>query len=264
MLKINNVYSILNDLAPFEISEEVIKNGGYDNSGILINTHSEISKILFSLDLSLECVNRAKRLGCDTIITHHPAIYTPIKELSVEDASQVALVKAIEYKINVISMHLNLDFATNGIDFYLAKCCGGEDIKVIEKPAYARGYGSEFTIKNTTLGQLVKRLKDKLKTNKITVYGSQNLIIDKVASFCGGGSSTAVGAVEKGLADANVIVTSDMAHHQIKQLVESGKAIVLLTHYSSENYGFNQFYVNLSDRLGDGVKTYYFEDKRFL
>ena len=55
--------------------------------------------------------------------------------------------------------------------------------------------------------------------------------------------------VEKGFTDANVIVTSDMAHHQIKQLVESGKAIILLTHYASENYGFNQFYAQVLSQL---------------
>ena len=263
MLTLNNLYSTIDQIAPFEISKKIIEEGGYDNSGIIICDHEKVEKILFSLDLSVEALKKAKALKCDTIITHHPAIYMPIKSIENEGPSAI-IMTAIKQGVNVISAHLNLDFATNGIDFYLAKSCGGQEIKVIEKPAYARGYGSEFALQNTTLGQLIKRLKSTLKTNKITVYGSQNLIIDKVASFCGGGSSTAVSGVEKGLTDANVIVTSDMAHHQIKQLVESGKAIVLLTHYSSENYGFNQFYVDLSNRLGDGVKTYYFEDKRFL
>lgn len=263
MLTLNSLYSIIDQIAPFEISKKIIEEGGYDNSGIIINDHQNVEKILFSLDLSKDALKKAKALKCDTIITHHPAIYSPIKNLD-SDGQTAIIMTAIKQGVNVISAHLNLDFATNGVDHYLAKSCGADQIKVIEKPSYARGYGSEFSLNGITLSTLVKRLKTTLKTNKITVYGSQNLIVDKVASFCGGGSSSAVNAVEKGLTDANVIVTSDMAHHQIKQLVESGKAVVLLTHYSSENYGFNQFYVSLSQILGDKATAYYFEDKRFL
>ena len=263
MFSLNDLYSIIDQIAPFEISKKIIDEGGYDNSGIIIYDHEKVENILFTLDLSFESLKRAKTLKCDTIITHHPAIYTPIK--TIDDQGQSAIIKqAIKQGVNVISAHLNLDFAVQGIDFYLAKSQGATDIKVLEKPNYARGYGSEFALKNTTLLDLVKALKTNLKTQKVTVYGNKNLIIDKVASFCGGGSSTAVSMVEKGFTDANVIVTSDMAHHQIKQLVESGKAIILLTHYASENYGFNQFYAQVLSQLTGKVNAYYFEDKRFL
>ena len=264
MLKINDVYSILNDLAPFEISEQVIKNGGYDNSGILINTHSEINKILFSLDLSLDSVNRAKRLGCDTIITHHPAIYTPIKELSVEDYSLVALVKAIEYKMNVISMHLNLDFANEGIDENLSKALGATNAKTIEKIYQNYGYGREFCLNKTTLSSLAQKVKIQLETNRVITYGKKNFSFNKVASFCGAGSSTALKTLKSGECTADVIVTSDVPHHVIKEIVEMGKAMIIVTHYSAENYGFKKFYQKTRSVLGDQVQTYYFQDKRFI
>lgn len=264
MLKINDVYSILNDLAPFEISEQVIKNGGYDNSGILINTHSEVNKILFSLDLSLECVNRAKRLGCDTIITHHPAIYTPIKELSVEDCSSLALIKAIEYKINVISMHLNLDFASDGIDENLSKALGATNAKIIEKIYQNYGYGRMFCLNKTTLLNFTKKVKKELETNRVVTYGKKNFAFNKVASFCGAGSSTALKTLKSGECTADVIVTSDVAHHVIKEIVEMGKAMVVVTHYSAENYGFKKFYEKTKSIFNDQVQTYYFQDKRFI
>ena len=264
MLKINDVYSILNDLAPFEISEQVIKNGGYDNSGILINTHSEVNKILFSLDLSLDSVNRAKRLGCDTIITHHPAIYTPIKELSVEDYSLVALVKAIEYKMNVISMHLNLDFANEGIDENLSKALGATNAKTIEKIYQKYGYGREFCLNKTTLSSLAQKVKIQLETNRVITYGKKSFSFNKVASFCGAGSSTALKTLKSGECTADVIVTSDVPHHVIKEIVEMGKAMIIVTHYSAENYGFKKFYQKTRSVLGDQVQTYYFQDKRFI
>ncbi len=264
MLTINNFYSILNDFAPFEISREVIKNGGYDNSGILVNTHSEIKKILFSLDLSLDSVNRAKRLGCDTIVTHHPAIYTPVNELSIEDFSTIALVKAIECKMNVISMHLNLDFAIFGIDENLSKALGATNSKIIEKIYQNYGYGREFCLNKTTLQEFCAKIRKQIKTNRIITYGSKNFAFNKVASFCGAGSSTALKTLKSGECTAEVIVTSDAPHHVIKEIVEMGKAMIILTHYSAENYGFKKFYEKVKSKLSDQIQTYYFEDKRFI
>ena len=264
MLTINNIYSILNKIAPFDISKEVIKNGGYDNSGILVNTHSEVNKVLFSLDLSLECVNRAKRLGCDTIITHHPAIYMPISELDITDVSTSAVVKAIEYKMNVISMHLNLDFADEGIDESLSRALGATNAKILEKHYQNYGYGREFCLNKITIQELCLRLKKELQTSKIITYGTKTLAFNKVASFCGAGGSTALKTLKSGECSADVIITSDLAHHVIKEIVELGKAIIILPHYSAENYGFKKFYEKTALAFKDDVQSFYFQDKRFL
>ena len=52
-----------------------------------------------------------------------------------------------------------------------------------------------------------------------------------------------------------------MPHHVIKELVEMGKAIMVIPHYSAENYGFNKFYERVKNQIS--VPAYYFDDKRF-
>ena len=47
----------------------------------------------------------------------------------------------------------------------------------------------------------------------------------------------------------------------IKELVEMGKAIMVIPHYSAENYGFNKFYERVKNQIS--VPAYYFDDKRF-
>ena len=264
MLTIDKLYTILDGVAPFDISKEIIKNGGHDNSGIILNLHKNVEKIAFSLDFSEKAVDFAVRNKCDTLITHHPAIYYPISEIDHSEPLSSALVKAIKKGINVISMHLNLDEAQKGIDHYLAKALGATNTKIIEKDYLDYGYGREFCLNATTLKDLVSSLKKALNSNKITVYGSQNFTFNKVASFCGGGSSHALKAVCDNKTDACVIVTSDAPHHVIKELVERGKAVVLPTHYSAENYGFKKFYGDISQTILGSAQTYYFEDKRFL
>ena len=264
MLTLTKLYSLLDEYAPFEISREIIKAGGYDNSGIIIKEHENINKILFALDLSVDAVKRAKRLGCDTIITHHPAIYNPINSLDYQDANTGAILLATKYGMNVISMHLNLDFAPLGIDYYLADALGGKGAKILEQSGEKVGYGREFCLNKTTLKEFVSKVNTSVNSNKNLSYGSANFVFNKVASFCGGGSSHALKALQNGLTDANVIVTSDIPHHVIKEFIDRGVALVIPTHYAAENYGFNKFYEWVSATLGGEIQAYYFDDKRYL
>jgi putative NIF3 family GTP cyclohydrolase 1 type 2 len=67
-----------------------------------------------------------------------------------------------------------------------------------------------------------------------------------------------------GKGDCDLIVTSDLAHHEITAIVESGYNLVILTHYSAEQYGFKKFYEMVNKRLSGKVKTHYFADTRFM
>ena len=52
MFSLNDLYSIIDQIAPFEISKKIIDEGGYDNSGIIIYDHEKVENVLFALDLS--------------------------------------------------------------------------------------------------------------------------------------------------------------------------------------------------------------------
>ena len=260
MCSLEKLYAIIEDYAPIEISHKAIERGDYDNSGIIVKNTETVSKILFSLDLSNASVEYAKQMGCDAIVTHHPAIYTPIKNL-VYDGQTGALLSAIKAGISIISSHLNLDMATLGIDYYLAKALGATEQKILDRLYQEYGYGREFLLKERSLVDFVNQAKEQLNTDKIIAYG--NNAVKKVASFCGGGSSIAMEIVLKGLTDADTIVSSDIPHHVLKELIEKGKNVVIIPHYVSEQYGFNKFYQSVSQKLTD-VETFYFIDDRFM
>ncbi len=261
MENIDRLYGELCKIAPIELSYKMIQMGDYDNSGILIKSCADVTGVLFSLDLSVQAVDKAKRYKCNTIVTHHPAIYSPIKELSVEDADTQAVLYAMQNKMNVISMHLNLDVAQNGIDCCLAQALGAESYQILDYVTEKEGYGRVFNVKHNTVTTFVKNLKEQLGTKRVLVYG--NGAVHKCASFCGSGGSSAVTALDGGkLSDVDLVVTSDMPHHLIKKFVESGKKLVLIPHYSAENYGFAKFYERVLSSVNAPV--YYFEDKRFI
>ncbi len=261
MYDINAFFRVLDEYAPLEISKKMIEAGDYDNSGIIVKAHPGVGKVLFTLELSAKSVKRAVQAKCDTIVTHHPAIYYPVKNLDFENQDTAPLVVAVKNDLNVISMHLNLDSATCGIDHYLCQGLGGQKYKILFYTDEVYGYGREFEV-DKPLGVLVKEIKKNFNTNKVLTYGKSGSLIKKVASFCGGGASHAQRAVAENLTDADLIVSSDMPHHVIKYLVEAGKNIVILPHYVAEEYGFKKFYESVTNTLKD-VTTIYFDDKRF-
>lgn len=261
MYKLNDFYAILEKHAPIRLSESCIEKGMYDNSGIIVKQSENCKSALFTLDLSTEAVKKAKRLKCDVIVTHHPAIYAPIKCLSFEGDTG-ALLEAIASKISVISLHLNLDMAKNGIDYCLSTALGAKEFKILDDFGDGEGYGREFSINAKTFAEIKALAKKNLKTNRVFTYGNLKEKVNAVASFCGAGSGDAVKLL--GALRADLIVTSDVPHHAIKAIVEAGKKLMILPHYSAENYGFNEYYAQIAKELNGNMQTYYFEDKRFM
>ena len=263
MLNNDAFFKVLDDIAPLSLSHKMIEKGAYDNSGFLVKCHEGVSKVLFTLDLTEKAVKRAKSLKCDTIVTHHPVIYSPISSLKIDDENASVLL-AIKNDLNVISMHLNLDVASGGIDASLASLLGAKKYRILDAIDESAGYGREFMIDAITLDEFIKRAKKGLKTSKVIVYGKRTLVVNKCASFCGAGGSEAEKMVVENTVDADVIVTSDIKHGAIKNIVERGKSLVIIPHYASENYGFKLFYGKVEKVLNGKVKTEFFEDKRFL
>lgn len=259
MFNLDEFMAIIEGVSPLSLSHKMIEKGSYDNSGLLVKSTEKIEKILFSLDLSLEVVNKAIELKCDTIVTHHPAIYQPLKSLSITGET-APIVLAIKNQINVISMHLNLDIADDGIDQLLCKGLGGQNIEILDLVDEKNGYGRQADVEKTTLADFVNHIKKNFMSDKIIAYGDKE--VKKIASFCGSGATQAIECLDRLTADT--IVSSDISHHHLKTLIENGKNVVIIPHYVSEQYGFNNFYALLTEKIRGKAQTFYFLDKRFM
>ena len=91
-MKTKEFLSLLEEYAPLSLSSEFCeKYGAYDNSGIIVDTDSEITGVVFSLDLTKDAVLKAVQLNYNLIVTHHPAIYKGIKSISPNDALYLAI-----------------------------------------------------------------------------------------------------------------------------------------------------------------------------
>ena len=249
------LYEKLNGYAPITLSYSMNERGHHDNSGILVDCGNETDKILFCLDLTTQSVKYAKEKGCGIIVTHHPAIYRPIKNL-LGDAPVLTCAKN---NISVISMHLNLDCAKYGTDYFLAKGLGGKEIQILDLLGENEGYGRLSSI-DKTAEEIFNNYKIQFNTDKVLLYGEKTKRITKMASFCGAG----LGAEEVEIAyenGAEMVVSSDIPHHVLLLAIEKGLAVINCSHYSSENYGMRKFAENIGAEINE--KIYFFDDERF-
>ncbi len=254
-MKLNEIYQIADTVAPKRLSDEYCQMyGAYDNSGILVDCGEEITGILFSLDLSTAAIDKAIGMGANLILTHHPAIYGKIGDICVGDPLGEKLVRCIKNGISVISMHLNLDCASEGIDEYLqagiCKATGSVKAKNerIMHPLQAGGYGRAYDVEKTTLALLRGEMEKEFSTKRLLVYGEEKREITRVASFCGAGvdeGSIAFAKAQK----VEVVISSDFKHHLIALALECGLAVMILPHYASENYGFEKYYEKICRQI---------------
>ena len=269
-MKLNDFYKIADELAPKALSDEYCKRwNAYDNSGVLVNTGDDINAAIFSLDLSQEVVDKAIAYNVKLIVTHHPAIYSGQRNVCADAFQPLGekLIKCIKHGISVVSMHLNLDCAENGIDDCLkdgiVQASGAQETAetVVMHPLSVGGYGKAYSVKENTLEAFAKKVGEVFSTNRVLVYGDLQKPIRRVASFCGSGADE--GAVEFAVANgADVIVSSDFKHHVLTLANEKHIAVLALTHYASEQYGFKKYYEKIRQLVS--IPCLYHTDEELL
>ena len=75
MITPSQVFDLLNKEFPFETQES------WDNSGLLIYSGKESSCVVVCLDVTADVVDFAVEMGAKIIVSHHPVIFSGIKEI---------------------------------------------------------------------------------------------------------------------------------------------------------------------------------------
>jgi dinuclear metal center YbgI/SA1388 family protein len=122
--RIQDLLGLVNALYPPTLAEE------WDNVGLQAGDPSaEIKKVLVALDPSEKALDAAISVGAQTLFTHHPLIFHPLKNLTPNDPTGRVLFRAIREGIAVISAHTNLDCGREGLNDWLAARLGLSDVE---------------------------------------------------------------------------------------------------------------------------------------
>ena len=76
-MKVYEIANLIENVASLTLAEE------WDNVGLLIGDKScEISGVVVCLDLTNGAIDYCINNNCNMIITHHPAIFEPLKKIT--------------------------------------------------------------------------------------------------------------------------------------------------------------------------------------
>lgn len=212
MAKVKDFYGYLNSIAPFETQED------WDNSGMLVgDMDAEVKKVAVVLDITHEEIKKAKAIGADLIISHHPVIFSPVKSVTRGSVPY----ELVASSINALCCHTPLDIADGGTNDSLAKLLGIEVTRA-EDPILRIGTVEPTTAENLA-GKIAKTLNTKVR------YADAGRKIEKIAICTGAGCSLIEAAGE-----IDAFITGDASHHNFLDCIQAGITLIAAGHYETE------------------------------
>lgn len=114
-VKCQVIIDVMEQLAPKYLAEK------WDNVGLLLGSPAQvIKKIRVTLDVTQGVVDQAIQDNIDLLITHHPVIFSPVKNIRTDLPQGKLLASLLTHNIAVYAAHTNLDSATGGVNDILA------------------------------------------------------------------------------------------------------------------------------------------------
>ena len=248
-MKIREVLSALEQFAPLPLQES------WDNAGLQLGlTEAEVSGALLCLDVNEQIVDEAISKGCNLIVSHHPLLFRGLKQISGSNYVQRTVIKAIKNDICVISMHTNMDNATDGVNFRIAKKLALTDI-VFMSPKRV----GDVECGSGIVGQLpqplsatdfVQQVKQAFHVQCAMCNELLHRPVSKVA-ICGGAGDFLLD--EAVAAGADAFITGEMHYHQYfgyEQLLQ----ICVIGHYQSEQFT-SEIFRDIINKECPGLRT---------
>ncbi len=242
---LRDIINHLESIAPPHLQEF------YDNSGLIFgNLDQSIGGALISLDCTEAVVDEAIELGYNLIISHHPIVFSGIKQFDPSNYVHRVVVKAIKNDIAIYAIHTNLDnVLDHGVNQKIAEKIGLIDCEIL-KPK---------TPENKTIGSgILGSLSEPMAPKKFLAHIKQAMLLATIkhtalinkkismVAVCGGsGSFLLADAIS---ARADIFITSDYKYHEFFDA--NGKIIIAdIGHYESEYFTIELLFKLLKEKF---------------
>ena len=225
----------------------------WDNVGLLTGrTDKEVRKVYVALDATDEVIEEAVSCGADMLITHHPLVFSPLKQITDEEIVGERILKLIRHDISYYAMHTNYDVLR------MAELAGIKlgltDMEVLEVTDAEKGIGigkvgvlpEKMSVRECC--ELVKRV---FQLDAVKVYGVLEEHVQQVAILPGSGKHMSTQAISK---QTDVFITAEIDHHEGMDSVAAGMSIIDAGHYGLEHIFIEDMSSFLKENL-QGVKV---------
>ncbi len=230
----------------------------FDNVGLLAGrSEKEVNRVYLALDATDAVIERAVKEGADMLITHHPLIFSPVKNVTDQDFIGRRLIELIQNDVSYYAMHTNYDVL--GMADLAGRILELEDAQVLDETmtdesGSPAGIGRIGNLKEgLTLEECSVYVKHKLNLGSLKVFGDMDKKVKRLAVSPGSGKSAIPAALRKG---ADVLVTGDIGHHDGLDAVAQGLSVIDAGHYGTEYIFLDDMKAFLNEKLpGLDVRT---------
>ena len=208
----------------------------FDNPGFLVgNGDTEVTKVLFSLDITDEVIAEAKEVGAQLIMSHHPLFFS-VKDANTDTLIGRKIVAMLSAGISCICLHTNLDAVVGGVNDALMAVLGIPMEGILEpygeyvdgKPY---GMGRYGYVSERSLQDFLPQVKTALNCNGLR-YISGGKPVHKVA-VCGGSGSSLLEEVKA--LGCDTFITGDVKHNGFLDARDMEINLIDAGHFSTEN-----------------------------
>ncbi len=209
----------------------------WDNSGMTLYQHDEIKRVYLCLDVNADAIAEAEERGCDTILSHHPLLFSAIKKLCADEPVDALLLKAVRLGLNLYAAHTSYDCAPGGMNEWLAAQLG----LAVPKPLIVQQAAQDGSMLSgigiiglceTVLEpeELAQKVKQALNLPVVRVAKGKRKI-QKVACVGGAGGDFLKAASDAG---ADAFLTGEIKHNFYAEAAVLGLTLIEAGHYDTE------------------------------
>lgn len=219
MMTVNNVLEYLAQKYPLDTACD------FDNVGLLVGDgNTAVTKAVVCLDCDINAVNKAKEIGANLIVTHHPVIFNGLKCVT----RGTVVYELVKNDISVISMHTNLDIAVGGVTERLCEALGLANVKPFIAHDGFTIHEAECDIHNADA--LAEYIKNAL--GGAVKYADSGREIHRVLVCSGSGGEFLTDVIDGGF---DALISADIKHNVFIDAVNHGITVFDAGHYTSEN-----------------------------
>ena len=223
-MTVREIYDSLIERIPDALAE------AWDNDGLMCASDDtrEVKRALVTLDVTEEMVDYAIASGIDLILSHHPLIFKPLKNLTEDDHIARKVIKLIKHDIAVISFHTRADKVEGGVNDTLCEIIGIRNAVPFGEGGLGRIGELDEELSMEDFSYLLKGLLD---CDGVKVADAC-IPVQRVAVVGGDGKSYLSAALEMG---ADTFVSGRIGYNVMAEASEMGINLLEAGHFFTEH-----------------------------
>ena len=223
-MTVREIYDSLIERIPDTLAE------AWDNDGLMCASDDtkEVKRALVTLDVTEEMVDYAIASGIDLILSHHPLIFKPLKNLTEDDHVARKVIKLIKHDIAVISFHTRADKVEGGVNDTLCEIIGIKNAVPFGEGGLGRIGELDEELNMEDFSYLLKGLLD---CDGVKVADAC-IPVQRVAVVGGDGKSYLGAALEMG---ADTFVSGRIGYNVMAEASEMGINLLEAGHFFTEH-----------------------------